>query len=49
MSTSVVLTLTGPDRVGIVEEVTSALLGIEPTSKRAACRGWAESSRCSCL
>jgi glycine cleavage system transcriptional repressor len=28
MSTEMVLTLTGPDRVGIVEEVTSALLGL---------------------
>lgn len=29
MRTDIVLTLTGPDRVGIVEEVTGILLGIE--------------------
>ncbi len=29
MATSIVLTLTGPDRVGIVEEVTEVLLGVD--------------------
>ena len=43
-----VLTVTGPDRIGIVERVTGLLLERGGTSRRAAWPAWGASSRCSC-